>query len=138
MVEGGSNSPDRAGAKRARMMVRLVLIAIVLVAIVGVAWVTGPMVFGGREIARRRATGATMRSLDAAVRSYKAEKGRYPPSIQTLVDEKYFDKAPRDAWDRDMTYVVPGRDGRDYSLDSAGEDGKFGTGDDLDVWHLGQ
>lgn len=138
MADGGSNSHGPAGAGTSRMIVRIVLIALALAALVGVAWVAGPSMRARREAARRTATETTMRRVDTAIRSYKAEKGRYPATMQTLVDEKFFDKVPRDAWDRDLTYVVPGRGGRDYSLDSAGEDQTFGTGDDLDVWHLGQ
>lgn len=138
MAEGGSNSEGRADAQRGRTGVRIALIGLALAAVVGVAWVAGPSARARGTAARRAATETTMRRVDTAIRSYKAEKGVYPVSLQTLVNEKFFDKTPRDAWDRDMAYIVPGRDGRDYSLRSAGGDGAMGTADDLDVWRLGQ
>jgi len=140
VVHGGINTAAhaQADARIARMVVRIVLIVVALAAIVGVVWVAGPAARGRADATRRRTTEVTMRTMDAGIKAYKADKGVYPPSLQTLVEEKFIQKVPRDAWDRDMTYIVPGRAGKDYSLLSAGEDGVMGTADDLDVWHLGQ
>jgi type II secretory pathway pseudopilin PulG len=85
-----------------------------------------------------RATEVTLRSMETAIRGYKAERGRYPASLQTLVDEKYFDRVFTDAWSRNIRYAVPGANERDYTLMSAGADGEFGTADDLDVWRIGE
>lgn len=137
MMSGG-DAGGQADARLVRMLVRIVLIVVALGAIVGVVWVAGPAARGRGDVTRRRATEASMRMMDSGIKAYKADKGSYPSSLQTLVDEKYFGSVPRDAWDRNMTYLVPGREGKDYSLYSAGVDGVMGTADDLDVWHLGQ
>lgn len=93
-------------------------------------------IVGQSDKTRKRATEATMHTIESAIKAYKAEKGSYPPNLQVLVTEKFFDKVFKDAWKHDLVYASPGAGGKDYSLVSPGADGQQGTDDDIDVWRI--
>jgi len=43
---------------------------------------------------------------------------------------------PKDSWDNDLQYVIPGSDGRAYDLYSFGADGKVGgEGNDAEIYY---
>ena len=55
-----------------------------------------------------------------------------PPGV-TEWTGKYIDEVPLDPWGHAYRYVCPvGRDPERFDIVSAGEDGVFGTGDDID------
>jgi len=93
-------------------------------------------IVGQSDKTRKRATEATMHTIQSAVKAYKADKGSFPPNLQVLVTEKYFDKVFKDAWKHDLIYASPGAGGKEYSLISVGADGQQGTEDDIDVWRI--
>jgi hypothetical protein len=56
-----------------------------------------------------------------------------PPSPEALVDERYLPEWPRDPWGHPLSFVCPGRADRNGAdIASAGQDGRFGTADDID------
>lgn len=92
-----------------------------------------------------RETRDTMILLDKAIKQYKTDVGKYPKTLNLLV-EKPDAKAPeakkwkgpylkekdipKDAWGHDFTYNVPGKLGLAYDIISLGEDGKVGGKND--------
>jgi type II secretory pathway pseudopilin PulG len=108
--------------------------AVVMLVLVG-ATLLPALLIGIRPeggLGRRLATAQTLRTVGSAVKAYSLESGRFPATLAELVDKKYFDRHQRDAWDRELTYAVPGTAGRPFTLMSAGPDGAAGTEDDVD------
>lgn len=85
--------------------------------------------------AKSTVTQNTMRTVEQSLDEYRAFNNQYPATLAQLAPE-YIKKAPRDGWDRDFRYRVPGTGGMPYDLVSAGDDGEFGTADDIDIWKL--
>ena len=65
-------------------------------------------IVGQSKAARNRATFATMRTIQSALSAYKADKGTFPPTLQTLVTTKMIEDRMKDAWKHDLIYVFPG------------------------------
>lgn len=84
-------------------------------------------------------THIVMRDVAEAIFQYGMSRTpRCPRSLQTLVDEGYIARLPRDGWRQPLVYVCPGsHPPDDADLISAGADGKLGTADDLDSWDPG-
>ena len=93
-------------------------------------------IVGQSEKARATGTQATMRTIQSALDAYKADKGSFPPNLETLVTSKMLKDRMKDAWKHDIEYRTPGVNGRDYSLVSPGPDGQGGTDDDIDIWRV--
>jgi general secretion pathway protein G len=130
-----NNSWNR-GARRVRAGFTLLEMMLV-VAIIGILMSVAVWnIVGQSDKARIKATSATMRTIESAIKSYKADKGVFPANLQVLVTEKYFDKVFKDSWKRDLVYSTPGAAGKDYALISTGPDGQQGTEDDIDVWRI--
>jgi general secretion pathway protein G len=115
--------------------------------IIVVALVGGLMTFiiggiaGGTRTARERETGLAFGQLRSSLQMYKLAAGRFPTTEQGLsaLVEKPSDvkgwRGPyvepellNDAWGVAITYES---DGRKIQFTSAGDDGEFGTDDDL-------
>lgn len=87
---------------------------------------------------RVQSTEAQLVRFGEALERYEALRGRYPPETVGLEAlRRPNPKTPLvesgtdfvDAWGRGLLYELDGRGG--YVLGSAGEDGRFGTADDL-------
>jgi general secretion pathway protein G len=78
-------------------------------------------------------TRAAIAKLKGEVELYKADKDRYPESLQDLVP-KYMDEVPKDGWNRPLIYRPQGTRGA-YDIVSLGEDGlPGGEGANADLW----
>ncbi|MFN7065208.1 MAG: type II secretion system major pseudopilin GspG [Aquificaceae bacterium] len=121
---------------------------LVVVIILGIlAAIVVPRIAGRVDEAKIEATKVQLKAIRDALEQYKLDNGFYPATeqgLRSLVEKptippvpqrwrQYFDKLPKDAWDRDFIYLSPGL-GRPYELRSVGPDGKEGTEDDIDVW----
>lgn len=93
---------------------------------------------GQGERAKKRATEASMNTIQSQLGVYQLEYSAYPPQLVVLQQLKFLDesKPVKDAWKRDYYYALPGSEGRPYDLISAGNDGEFGTIDDVNVWTI--
>lgn len=108
-----------------------------VVAIIGILGaVTVVSLIGQSTEARKKATAASMRTIATGIKSYKADKGVFPSTLNALVDTKFLDKVPKDAWKRDFIYSSPGAGGKEFSLISLGDDQQQGTEDDIDWWKI--
>lgn len=100
------------------------------------------------EKAKAEASKAMISEVGQAVDLFKLELNKYPQRIEDLVnmpadiDPKkwqaggYLKKFPRDGWDRDFIYRVPGTRGQPYDIISLGADGREGgDGFDEDLWN---
>lgn len=85
--------------------------------------------------------------LTSKVDIFYSELGRYPTVLTELVDGKDDDgkpisivkKVPKDPWNHDFVFAVPGQGGEDYSISSLGQDGQVGGEDrnaDINSWEL--
>ena len=86
-------------------------------------------------------TQATLLSLELALRMYEIDNGRYPGSLQNLLEPgrepnwngPYVNKYPvMDAWGSEIAYSA---DGSGFSLASPGPDKTSGTDDDMVLVH---
>jgi general secretion pathway protein G len=127
-----SNNRHRKAAAAFTLLEMMLVVAIIGILMSVAVW----NIVGQSDKARIKATQASMRSIESAIKAYKADKGSFPPSLQTLVTEKYFEKVFKDAWKHDLVYATPGSGGKDYALVSGGPDGQTGTEDDIDVWRI--
>lgn len=68
--------------------------------------------------------------------SHRCHAHRVPPPLSARTH--YLLSVPRDAWQHPLRLVCPGRhdDGHPCDVSSAGPDGRFGTGDDINSWEL--
>ena len=136
MSQDARQPADRTQGRFARAAVRIGVITAFIVGAAAVSmWNYGTSA-GSHDRARTKTTQAAMRTIQTALNAHKADKGRYPQSMETLVAEEYFDKVFRDSWKHEFRYTVPGPGGKEFSLVSAGPDGQFGTEDDIDVWRI--
>lgn len=78
-----------------------------------------------------------MNALGNAVDLYFLENRRLPPSLDALTlpsgksELPYLDSIPTDPWKVAYRYRFADPNLREYSISSAGEDGEFGTEDDI-------
>jgi general secretion pathway protein G len=107
-----------------------------------------------RKPGEARVAAATMqiKQLQTALQVYRTEQGRYPTQEQGLEAlvakpasapipenypaEGYLDsrRVPRDPWNNEFIYLVPGRKNEPFEIISYGSDGEpGGTGDAADI-----
>lgn len=131
----------RAGFTLIEMMVVIVIIGI----IAGLAIV---QLSGRADRAKVAATQAMISQVSQALDNFKLDLNRYPLRLEELltapsdVDPRkypaggYLKKYPKDAWDREFRYQVPGTKGQPYDVVSLGEDGREGgEGYGEDLWN---
>jgi general secretion pathway protein G len=103
-----------------------------VIALIGILMTVAVFAFLPQLLAGKvAATKATMRTVTAALGPYKAANNAFPTSVAQL-SPAYIENPAKDAWKRDFYFQAPGTNGRPYDLISAGEDGQFGTPDDID------
>lgn len=125
----------RAAARTAGAFTLLEMMLVV--AIIGILGaVTVVSLIGQSTEARKKATAASMRTISTGIKSYKADKGVFPSTLTVLVDTKFLDKVPKDAWKQEFIYSSPGAGGKEFSLLSLGDDQQQGTDDDIDWWRV--
>lgn len=123
-----------------------ILVVVVILAIL--AAVVVPNVISRIKDAKISAAIADIKAFDNAIDQYKLDMGTVPPSLDALITPpnprgkwngpylKNIDHIPLDPWGNPYIYKVPGSNGREYDLYSAGPDGQPGTSDDIQDWNL--
>jgi general secretion pathway protein G len=124
-----------------------VMVVIVILAIL--AGLVVPKVVGQSDKARVKTTETALSTTSNAIDMFKVDNGRYPTTQEGLEalnkpsqvaknwPEGGYIKGgfPKDGWDNDLQYVIPGTEGRTYDLFSLGADGKEGgEGQDADIF----
>lgn len=89
-----------------------------------------------QEDAEVRATQAQIKALETALMAYRLEFGHFPSSGEGLAALLNNNKGknflqgstsvPKDAWNREFEYSMPGPDGARYEIKSLGADGSQG------------
>ncbi len=126
-----------------------VMVVIVILGILAALIV--PNVMGRGEKAKMDTTVIALNSTASALDQYKVDNNRYPSmqdgGLEALVTQPASAKNwlpggyvkggyPKDSWDNDMQYVIPGTDGRPFDLYSYGADGQpGGEGSDADIYY---
>ena len=132
-----TSQPEPVSGDRAVMVwVRLGVISAAALGLLALAYTAFSPRLGGPAETVVKATCASMRTITTSLKGFRAETGRYPASLQELVDAKYVEKIPLDAWRRPFVYTAPGMNDRPFALLSLGPDGVAGTEDDLDWWRV--
>jgi general secretion pathway protein G len=118
---------------------------IVVIALIAVlAAVVAPNLLGKASDANRKAAGIQLEKITSAVELYRLETGRYPDTLEDLVNRPqglerwngpYVRKMSqiKDPWGNDLVIQQPGEQHK-FDLISYGSDGRpGGDGDDADI-----
>ena len=116
----------------------LIELLVVLVILATLAALVGPELFGNVDRAQRTTAATQISNLEASLDNYRLDVGRYPDTLQGLVENTagsprwngpYLrDDVPMDPWDNPYQYDSTGRN---FTLVSYGADGLPG-GEDND------
>ena len=129
----------------------LIEVMVVIVILGVLAALIVPNVMGRGEKAKVDTTKITLKGVAGALDQYKLDNSRYPSmqdgGLDALVNQPASAKNwlpggyvkggyPKDSWENDLQYVIPGREGRPFDLYSFGADGKEGgEGNDVDIYY---
>jgi general secretion pathway protein G len=84
--------------------------------------------------AKADTTRNVMSAIETGLKLYRNRHGAYPTAaegLRILVQERIFDRMPRDAWGNDVAFLS---DGTRYEITSYGADGApGGAGNDADI-----
>lgn len=133
-----------AGFTLIEVMVVIVILGVLAALIV-------PNVMGRGEKAKVDTTLITLKGVAGALDQYKLDNNQYPSmqdgGLDALVNQPASAKNwmpggyvkggyPKDSWENDVQYVIPGSEGRAFDLYSFGADGKQGgEGNDADIYY---
>ena len=157
------NSPPRTRSIASRLATRpsaarfsrvsgftLIEVMVVIMILGILAALIVPKVMGRGEKARVDTTKIALKSVAGALVQYKLDNGRYPSvqdggldalvhkpaTAKNWLPEGYLPKYPKDSWENDIQYVIPGAEGRKFDLYSFGADGKEGGEEnDADIYY---
>ena len=119
-------------ARRGFSLLELTLVILIIGVLMGVAAVAfAPALLRGKTTA----TKASMTTLQRAITEYQGINNQYPTALAPLAPG-FVQEVPNDGWDNPFYYAAPGQAGRPFDLISAGEDGAYGTPDDINVWTM--
>jgi general secretion pathway protein G len=94
---GSPPAPAAAGARRRLAAGFTLLELIIVVAIIGIlATIAMPQLIGSPKRAKEAVLKNNLRTIRDTLDQYYADKGRYPASLELLVEEGYFRKVPQD------------------------------------------
>lgn len=126
----------------------LIEIMIVVVIIAMIAALVGPNILGSLDKAKVKSTKAQLVNLKSAVQQFYMDMSDYPASLQELLANPGNDKwngpyleaknLPKDGWDNDFEYTVPGSDNTPFEIMSLGGDkttGGEGYNADISCWN---
>ena len=126
----------------------LIEIMIVVVIIAMLAALVGPNILGNLDKAKAKSTKAQLVNLKNAVQQYYMDLSSYPSALQDLITNPGNDKwngpyleaksLPKDGWDNDFIYTVPGADNMPFDIDSLGADKQQGGTElnaDISCWN---
>ena len=134
--------------RRNRRHFTLIEIMIVVVIIAMLAALVGPNILGNLDKAKAKSTKAQLVNLKNAVQQYYMDMSSYPSALQDLITNPGNDKwngpyleakaLPKDGWDNDFIYTVPGMDNMPFDIDSLGADKQQGGTElnaDISCWN---
>ena len=126
-----------------------VMVVIVILGVLSALIV--PNVMGRGEKAKVDTTAITLKGVAGALDQYKLDNNKYPSmqdgGLDALINQPASAKNwmqggyvkggyPKDSWDNDIQYIIPGAEGRPFDLYSFGADGKDGgEGTDADIFY---
>ncbi len=126
----------------------LIEIMIVVVIIAMLAALVGPNILGNLDKAKAKSTKAQLVNLKNAVQQYYMDVSSYPSALQDLITNPGNEKwngpyleaksLPKDGWDNDFIYSVPGADNMPFDIDSLGADKQSGGTElnaDISCWN---
>ena len=129
----------------------LIEVMVVIVILGVLAALIVPNVMGRGEKAKVDTTQITLKGVAGALDQYKMDNGHYPSmqegGLDALVNQPATAKNwlpggyvkggyPKDSWENELQYVMPGTEGRAYDLYSFGADGQSGgEGNDADLYY---
>ena len=126
----------------------LIEIMIVVVIIAMLAALVGPNILGNLDKAKQKSTKIQLVNLKNAVYDYYKDTSSYPNTLQDLITNPGNDKwngpyldaktLPKDGWDNDFEFTVPGADNMAFDIDSYGADaapGGEGYNADISCWN---
>lgn len=129
----------------------LIEVMVVIVILGVLAALIVPNVMGRGEKAKVDTSAITLKGVAGALDQYKLDNGKYPSmqdgGLDALVNQPTSAKNwmqggyvkggyPKDSWENDIQYVIPGAEGRAFDLYSFGADGKEGgEGTDADIYY---
>ncbi|MEM1330790.1 MAG: type II secretion system protein GspG [Planctomycetota bacterium] len=126
----------RRMARSGFSLLELTLVLVILGVLGAVAAVN---VLGQGDRAKETATKATMQTIKSQIDAFQLNESRKPTNLQELVTAKYLESGRiKDGWGRELIYLADGTGENPYELQSAGPDGEFGTGDEINVWTMNQ
>jgi general secretion pathway protein G len=122
-----------ASAAGAFTLVELLLVLTILAILAGIVL---PKMTGNTERARQTAAHTQIAAIGTALDAFEVDVGHYPRQLQDLVVKPrdaqgwrgpYLEKIPLDPWQKNYTYVFPGRRNSagsgGYDLSTTGPDG---------------
>ena len=126
----------------------LIEIMIVIVIIGMIAALVGPNIMGNLDKAKQKSTKIQLVNLKNAVYDYYKDLSSYPNTLQDLITNPGNDKwngpyldaktLPKDGWDNDFEFTVPGADNMVFDIISYGADktsGGTGINEDISCWN---
>ena len=126
----------------------LIEIMIVVVIIAMLAALVGPNILGNLDKAKAKSTKAQLVNLKNAVQQYYMDVSSYPSALQDLITNPGNEKwngpyleaksLPKDGWDNDFIYSVPGADNMPFDIDSLGaykQSGGTELNADISCWN---
>lgn len=138
--ERKNNYPNEAGFTLVEIMVVVVIMGMLATLVT----ISIPTVLHNQKV---KAARQNIARLQNAVDMYYVEIGKYPQTLKDLVSAKskggiklkIIKRVPRDPWDNDFVFKLPGQHGEDYSIISYGADGTEGGDEknrDITSWNL--
>ena len=129
--------------KQKRSCFTLMEMVVVIAIIALLATIVTPMYFKHVKKARINTAKTQIALLEQSVMDYQLDTGQVPGSLQDLItntssankwDGPYLkSKVPKDPWDAEYIFVVPGTHG-DFDIISYGADGQpGGTGENAEI-----
>jgi prepilin-type N-terminal cleavage/methylation domain-containing protein len=111
-------SPNMMTVPRRRSGFTLVELLIVMAIVALLLTIAVPRYFGSLAASREVALQENLKVLRMSLDKFKADKGRYPDTLDELVTEKYLPKVPVDqVTESDATWiVVTGTDANDHGI----------------------
>ena len=129
----------------------LIEVMVVIVILGVLAALIVPNVMGRGEKAKVNTKKIKLKGVAGALDQYKLDNAHYPTAqeggLDALVNQPATAKNwlpggyikggyPKDSWDNDIQYVIPGSEGRKFDLYSFGADGKEGGAEnDADIYY---
>jgi general secretion pathway protein G len=144
------NNASRTSLRRDAAFTLIELLVVIIILAI-LAAVVIPRVISRTEDARLAKATADISTIDGVLENYKLDTGNYPTAdegLQALVtnvanSERWNgpyikNTVPMDPWGNPYGYRIPGENGPDYDIFSAGPDKQAGTQDDIGNWNLQQ